>query len=827
MIGTNIRSVRHLYRVSDASLKTILVKFKEDVYDICKVIKTSKDSSFGENIFIFNNVIRQSHWSYDTISSTKEFHDLCRNELGHYCRVISVSPQETEALGGYFNEITLLPNSFEKDYDKFLKENSKVISNLRCKYGFGTNDINIKRLYIYTDNSKNFFQWAVTALYHCGISMATIKSILIWNESYKQLSKNLSKGTITAYTTRDSILMLLDELAELRKEKRINDSISSFNTTQKKLLKANTLSDDTKQALWRFSRLSETKKINFIKKMSSVDDFKELTRQLRFVTSVHFDWSKESFMDFLANVEGIKYEKIFENDNIVLVKTLDYETIKQLGKTTNWCISKNKHYWNNYIENYHGATTQYMIFDFSKMEDDKLSIIGFTTTRNKGITSAHNFVNEPLMGPEENDHVLLESFVSRFKENRNIFSILSNIGVDITLVVHYDTPPYKWDKENLMKYLYECVDKENVDVLTDNGDKMVLSVVDENIRYFLGDGYYDNISSDYWNDQHILFIDFSKNKYDSNKLQFAIIEEGCGDEDYAIGVFNERSLNNGSNFDSKLLEFGLPYNTIRRTNNLNVRLRNAISSYNTPMIKDCMKECDKNTLKRVIKNEFGSDTLYDMITRTIRSYVSFDYLNLFYDNGLSLKEFMSVSYIGDIIKTFIADISSIARAAHKFNKLQAVSDNDIEALFNRSIDNREDAKYVGLYIAIKKIISTEHFEGHEYNELFKRSTMMISSFSHGDIFEQIIGLGIDKIDFSRADDCVLHLARYAALYGSDTLKEFVEKSISNNDRAKKVYNSAKEEANKIQSITVNGTHGTDRYVYAFADALDVGNEHPF
>ena len=397
MIGTNIRSVRHLYRVSDASLKTFLIKFKEDVYDICKVVKTPKESAFGENIFIFNNCIRQSHWSYDTISGSKEFHDLLRNELNYYGRVISISLKEIDGFNGYFREITMLPNTFDKDYDKFLRENTKMISNLNGKYGISTNDIKTKRIYIYTDGSKNFFQWAITAFFHCGISMSTIKSILICNESYKQLSKNLSKGTITAYTSRDSILALLDELAELRKEKRINDSISSFNTTQKKLLKENKLTEETKQALWRFSRLSDTKRINFIKKMSSVDDYNELTRQLRFVTSVHFNWSKESFIDFLTNVEGIQYEKIFENDNIVLVKTLDYETIKQLGKTTNWCISKNKQYWNNYIENYHGATTQYMIFDFSKMEDDKLSIIGFTTTRNKGITSAHNFVNEPLM----------------------------------------------------------------------------------------------------------------------------------------------------------------------------------------------------------------------------------------------------------------------------------------------------------------------------------------------------------------------------------------------------------------------------------------------
>ena len=610
MIGTSIRSVRHLFRVSDASLKTVLIKFNENAWDICKVVKFPKDSGFGETMFIFNNYFRQSHWNYDTVITSNDFkkHFKAEDVLHHACRVISVNSNEFESVAGYFQEIILLPDSFESDYEKFLKDNNKMVNNLIDKFGLSTRDVKAKRLYIYSDGSKNFFQWAVTSYYQNGTSMDVIKRILLWNESYKQLSKNLSKGTITAYTSKDSIFKLLKELSELRKEKRINDSINSFNTAQKKLFKSNKLADVDKQALWRLSRLSETKRINFIKKVSSITDFNELLRQLRFATSVHFSWSKESFMDFLENVEGIKYEKVYDNDKVVLVKVIDYETIKQLGKTTNWCISKNKAYWNNYIENYHGITTQYMIFDFSKLEDDKLSIVGFTTTHNKGITSAHNFVNENLMGGEEGEQVFLNSFISRFKESKNIYSVLADDGIDITLVVQYDMPPYKWDENSLMDYLYECVNPENVDVIKKGDGKIVLSIMDENIRYFLGDAYHDNISSEYWSYQHILFIDFNKSVYDVNKLLFAIIEEGGGDEDYCIGLYNERSLGANQNFDTKLIEFGLPYNTIRRTNDPYVRLRNGIYSYNTPMINACVAECGKDVIKKMIKNDIGTDT---------------------------------------------------------------------------------------------------------------------------------------------------------------------------------------------------------------------------
>jgi hypothetical protein len=113
----------------------------------------------------------------------------------------------------------LLPSSFTQDYEKFLKDNNKMASSLIDKFHISSRDIPMKLMYIYSDGSKNSFQWAVASYYQNGTSMSVIKNILLWNESYKQLSKNLSKGTITAYTSRDSIVGLLKELADLRSQK--------------------------------------------------------------------------------------------------------------------------------------------------------------------------------------------------------------------------------------------------------------------------------------------------------------------------------------------------------------------------------------------------------------------------------------------------------------------------------------------------------------------------------------------------------------------------------------------------------------------------------
>ena len=822
MIGTNIRSVRHLYRVSDTSLRMVLVNFRENRWEFCKVMKMPT-ATYGEVLLIFNNFFRHGPFGYESAITSNEFKKLHKQEdVLDFSRLIVVSSLDDKSPAPYLGEIILLPESFEKDYEAFLKENAKLMNALSSNYGISPTDNRVKRLYVYADGSKNFLQWATTMAFKNRVDISLIKDILLWNESYKQLAKNLSKGTITAYTSKDSIQTLVYELSELRKEKRINDSINSFNTAQKKLLKETDLNDSDRQALWKLSRLSDAKRLNFIKKMSSITDINELLRQLRFVTSVHFGWSKESFLDFLANVENIKFEKIFENDNVILIKVLDYETVKQLGKTTNWCISKNKQYWNNYVEGLNGQATQYMVFDFSKVEDDKFSIIGFTTTHNKGITSAHNFINDNLMGRDDVEQVLLKSFISNFKEEKNIYSILGNLGIDVSLVVEYDAPQYEWDRECLMKYLYECVDKDNVEILMSKGNKMALSIVDRNLSYFFGDTYFDNIPSDYCTYQHIVFIDFSKSKYDINKIQFAIIQDG-GDEDFCIDVYNEHSLASGCDFNSLLIDFELPYNTIRRTNNPITRLRNGLSSYNMPMVRECMRECSTKDLKNLLSEEIGYDQVYDWIIRTVCNYVSFDYLDFLYDNGIKISDLMSVNYIGDLIRRFTSDIRAISRRTNNFTNMEGITEKEIEDFYAFKLNRREDIKYVGLYLAIKKIIENEKLSPREYNELIK---VFMSDFCSQkrqiEVYEQIIDLVKDKLDYSAEDKTISSIARYAVFDASEPLKKFIEQKAENSKTLKKLlehFHKEFEKENRLlkkkegENVVLTSTITNNRYDY--------------
>lgn len=810
MIGTSIRSIRHLWRLSDTSLKYILIRNRENSYDICEMFKTPADYKGGEKLYVFNSYFNHNNHNWQEMF--KDFNKQLEGKVEHG-RVLGIEKAGKYdsfanygfILNDYFNEIVLLPDTFNEDFKAFLKANNKVITNINKKYGYDLTTHPItKMLYVFADGSKNFFQWAVNLYFQHGVHTNIIRTILTWNDNYKQLTKNLSKGTITAYTTRDALATLLDELEVLRKEKRINDAINSFNTAQKKLLKTVELSDIDKQTLSRFSKLSEAKKVNFIRKVSTIEDYNELMRLMRHATNVHFEWNKESFMDFINNVEGIKHEIILDQDNIVLAKVDDFETVKQLGKATNWCITKNKSYWNNYIEHHNGKAIQYMLFDFSKLEDDKLSIIGLTTMHNKGITSAHNFNNDNLMfTPKSN--LLIDSFLERFNKNVNIYSIINDCGIDINLIAHFDKPLYKWDKDGLMDYLFECVNSENVDVIKselNDPNKLVLSVRDANIRYFLGDSYIDNISSDYWGSQHILFIDFSKSQYDPDKLEFAIIYDGDLSEDYCVGMYNERSMGiNADEFDSKLSEFGLPYDIIRRSDDKVMRYRKAFTNLNIKTIKDEIRK--EPSILQDILEEVDQDTIYDTVRLSLAEYSSFDYLNLIYDNGYHFCNFMSSSYCGDLLNTAFKLLRGCIRGIHA--TLDKPSEELIEQFYNNTIENREEASYVGNYLLFKTILDKEVKDGSiNYQDLYYRVLMNIFSNAHkGSCVDEFLLTAHKRINFNVKNDCIKKFIECCVIYGGDELQKIASEVAETNDYTRKIYTKAVEYRNRIKKANEN------------------------
>ena len=804
MIGINIRGFRHLWRLADSHIKEVMINFKDYGYCFCHVIKTDKSSPMGETLAIFNNQYNCGKRSINeylnkVITDENEIRYISNN----YSRVIALTNYRFGDEFPYIYDVVLLPDSFEEDYSKFLSSNAKMIRTLTNKFGYDVNQPFSKRAFMYSDGSKNFYQWAISAYFQNNTSMASIRRIMYWNEVYGQMTKKLKKNTITAYTSRDDISSLLDEMTALRTEKRINDVINMFNTAQKKILRSKTdsFSDKDKETLSRFYRLSEAKKVNFIRKMSTIEDYDEIMRQMRHATSAHFDWNKDSFMDFISNVEGIKYETILDNGNIVLVKVDDYETVKYLAKTTNWCISKNKTYWNQYVE-HNADSTQYMIFDFSKKEDDLLSIIGFTTEYNKGITHAHDFSNNDIMGSNDRiqDMNFLNTFISNFSSSNGIYDILKECNIDINIIAKYEKPLFEWDKDSMFSYLYECVNKYNVDVLCDNGNLVAISVTDSNIRYFLGDAYIDNIPDSNWPLQHIIFMDFSMNAYDPNRIVFAIIGVNTNiQEDFCMFMYNEHMepMNCVSSFNYKLSQYGLPYDVIRRTDNISEKIKSAFMSYNAPLLNNLLHQTSEETVKDIFNNYVEWDMAGEIIISSVTKYMSFDIIDAFYNNGFRFSTLFDTSMVSSIINNILASMISHCSAIGGDYKIPT-QDQIKKFLHNECCDSIDEAFYIGTYLTMKRIIKTEGETNvpRKYNMYKGLLSTIIGANKKGDAIEDLLMDIEPQLDFSDKNRVVSGWLNYAR-FCSEKMKKMAISNALKYEASREIWDSLSDDSQNV------------------------------
>jgi hypothetical protein len=88
------------------------------------------------------------------------------------------------------------------------------------------------------------------------------------------------------------------------------------------------------------------------------------------------------------SVDSIKYNKeelVYKDEFTLILHINSYERSEELG-SSHWCISTNKHQWENYVSDFN---KQYFIYDFTKDISDKKSMIGVTINISGRIKSTH------------------------------------------------------------------------------------------------------------------------------------------------------------------------------------------------------------------------------------------------------------------------------------------------------------------------------------------------------------------------------------------------------------------------------------------------------
>lgn len=731
MIGKYSKGLRHLIRsVGENPTKLLLINGGEISVAHAAVMKTRRD---GEQLILFQNRGGDRDYSTKLCDDKGIAKELLSTKYNYFYVIF-----DSNRLNQFAHRIIILPDNFDEQYEKFINDNKKTVLQTLTKLGCTHHPISYF-IYCISDGSPNFFTWAITNRIKNNVNINLLVNILKWNENYGKLSSKLLNGTITAYNSREKAFSLYNEMMLLRRTKRANDVINSFNTAQKKLLKGIELDEKNLLTFSKFGKLSNTKKLNFIRKMSTIDSADEIMKQMKLLVKIHYEWNKESFMEFLRSDENFKYEIVYDNGDIVVLSVSDYETIKHIAKTTNWCISKNMQYWNNYMQN--PNCKQYVMYDFSKNEDDELSIVGFTTISKSKILHAHSFTNVSLMCQ---DKALLSKLNTVLTKN-DIYSIIKDRKIPMNTIFDFSNKKYEWDRESFIAFLNYAIGEDNYDVIKDNNNHFVFITNHDNIRFVIGDNYRTKLSNPD-NKKHIVFCDFEKENYNSEKIYFAIINKNTStEEEYVSTTYDCSCSESNESFDELLSRFELPYDTIARVYDEEECLKDNILSFNFSKVGDAIK--DKKRIIKIFKDEDVRSDMNDNLYRTANN-CSFDLINFFYDNGYKLCELLTPSYVASVVRNAIYMTNE-----HRVKELPTKEDYD--KMMNHELPNR---KVFGIfnYFFAKQIIDTETDD-----EFFKNIARAFDEISrYSPITNELCNILIDKIELNDVSNDNINLIEF-------------------------------------------------------------------
>ena len=730
MIGKYAKGLRHLMNsVGDnEAMKVLAIGNRVEVMHVAK-IKVKCDC---EHLIIFQN----RGGDRDICRKLEDTNGVANEMMKQYNYYYIV--YDSNSLKSFGTRYLMLPKNFDTLYSNFLASNKKIISPIFSKYG-GEHNPNVLYIFCNCNNSANLFAWAVTNMYKNNTSIFKIDSIFKWYDIYGNLSNKLLNGTITAYNTREKINSLEKELINIRREKRANNVINSFNTLQKKLLKGVELDENLLLTFSKFGRLSNTKQLNFIRKMSTIEDVNDIIKQMKLLVRIQYEWNKNSFMEFLSSNEDFKYNIVFDNENIVVLKVENYETIKHIAKTTNWCISKNMQYWNNYMKN-GKKNKQYVMYDFSKKEDDEHSIVGFTVNNNC-IIHAHSFTNISMMdGVNDNRFKTFSSVI----DPNNIVSLLETNNVPFECLTDNEClSKYEWNRESFLKFLNYLLKEDDFDIIKDEDNKLVLFVKHELVRYLLSNKQYcENFDiSHHGKLKHIIFCDFNKLPNDGKRLIFGFITKNkIKSEEICNDLYNFNCYRIHETIDDMLVEYGLPYETLCRVYKEETILKNKLLSFDLNKINEIIS--NKELFIKLLSNEEVNENFRSIIYSSLDCGKSFDLIDLIINNGYKFSELFNSYQASEFVKHSLYEVGN-----YDLSRCVIPNEEVFDKLINHKIKRNLISPYFYMFVAIKIM------DNEVNRDFFMNIASSFCDYSMPPMMLNIIAEKItDKCDFSKLTD---------------------------------------------------------------------------
>lgn len=401
------------------------------------------------------------------------------------------------------------------------KQCVKYITNIFMTH----NNTQIGLSYLAVDWYKDYpvlMQWALK-LVHDNIvtDITTLKYFISFKKDNGHLSQFLQKKTLTAYNTEEDIINLINEIKSIKRNKKSLSIIKQFNTQQRALLSNISFTKEQSLLLFKFDILDKDLKINFIKKVSNVSDVEVFFELLSLFTKDSYSWDYNDFTKYIGNKDklNLKFDVVHSNEQnkVYILKVYDYNTMRELGAQTSWCISKYDSSWDEYCNN---GNNQYIFYDFKQKENHIKSMFGFTLNeKNNFVLHAHDFNNrKSILYYRDKDMPFT------YETNYDFEDVLDENGVRLHDILNIKNEfNFEWNYNSMMNYLKECSfplftvkynEEKNtclIKIIRNSGSNYNIEKFAKNLplfeRYFYEVNYFDDYDYTTWG---YLVFDFNK-----------------------------------------------------------------------------------------------------------------------------------------------------------------------------------------------------------------------------------------------------------------------------------------------------------------------------
>jgi len=459
---------------------------------------------------------------------------------------VSTDPNEqSPEISPYYNcdLMYFIDREYADEYRKFLEREPRYIKSLAEKTGFQRENFGYAPIAKITGFSMEYFSWAIRNMSHTdSVSLHIIGHILRLAFDLKGMLHGLKKKSVLAYNGLEDAAGLLEELTAIGIERRVKKCISLFGSKQKTLLRNIELSNENKRMMLSLLKLSNEEKRNFIKRVTPFSDTEKIFSEMSYVVADTIKWDKEWVKTVILRNDKVKAEIVFDKGDRLVVRPMDYESMRFLSKATPWCIGRDKDAWESYQLENPDIARQYIAFDFSLPQKDGTSTVGFTEMFGSGITHMHNFKNDTLMATETPPDLFPDLIAKKaicdqpglvdglYPSINTItpYGWIKAFGLDASLVEMAGYGPKRWDKNTVLRFLDDAV-SDRYSIIGEDDDTIALMFPNRKVLVALGGSRNFSMLNEceIGSDEIVVYLDFTKDIIDARRYLVCSVDSLC------------------------------------------------------------------------------------------------------------------------------------------------------------------------------------------------------------------------------------------------------------------------------------------------------------